>query len=87
MVAVFVKCTQVGGLLSCFILYSAFTHFFPASVLKENSVLTELRLESCGLSTEGTAQLAEVLKGIPSLSVLDLSFNAVGVETAKHLGI
>ena len=58
-----------------------------ASGLKENAVLMELILESCGLSTEGTTQLAEVLKGIPSLSVLDLSFNDVGVETAEHLGI
>ena len=47
----------------------------------------ELRLESCGLSKEGTTQLAEVLKSIPSLSVLDLSFNDVGAETADHLGI
>lgn len=48
--------------------------------------MKELRLESCGLSTEGTTRLAKVLKGIPSLGVLDLSFNEVGVETAEHLG-
>ena len=61
-------------------------NIFPACGLKENSILTELRLESCGLSKEGTTQLAEVLKSIPSLSVLDLSFNDVGAETADHLG-
>ena len=62
-------------------------NYFSASSLKDNSVLTELRLESCGLTIEGTTQLAEVLKSIPSLSVLDLSFNDVGADTAEHLGI
>ena len=58
----------------------------PAYSLKVNSNLTELRLEKCGLNANDTAQLADILKDIPSLCVLDLSFNHVGTEAAKHLG-
>ena len=60
--------------------------FSPAHSLKANSTLTELRLENCGLKANDTAQLANVLKDISSLHVLNLSFNDVRTEGAEHLG-
>lgn len=55
--------------------------FFPtAHSLKANSNLTELRLVNCNLSGNDFDGLADVLKDISSLSVLDLSFNYVGTE-------
>ena len=58
----------------------------PALTLKANSSLTELRLENCGLNLNDTARVAAALKDIPSLCVLDLSFNHIGREAAKQLG-
>ena len=48
--------------------------------------MTSLKLEKCQLNCSDTAQLAAVLKNIPSLSVLDLSFNHIGTEAAEQLG-
>ena len=60
---------------------------FPASSLQSNHVLTELRLEGCGMNEEGTAELTGILQSIPSLRVLDLSLNDVGTEAATNLGM
>ena len=60
--------------------------YSPVQSLRANSNLTELRLEKCGLDANDTAQLADVLKDIPSLCVLDLSFNHVNTKGAEHLG-
>ena len=57
-----------------------------ASALRRNTVLTELRLSSCGIDAEGTAQLADVLCGIATLRILDLSENSVDTKGARHLG-
>ena len=57
-----------------------------ASALRGNTVLTELILERCDIDAEGTAQLADVLCGITTLRVLDLSDNTVGTQGARHLG-
>lgn len=60
--------------------------FYPAYSLKISVILTELTLRQCGLHAYETAQLTAVLKDIPSLCMLDLSFNHVGTEAAEHLG-
>ena len=57
-----------------------------ASALRGNTVLTELRLHGCHIEAEGTAQLADVLCGITTLRVLDLTMNTVGTQGARHLG-
>ena len=57
-----------------------------ASALRGNTVLTELRLGCCHIDAEGIAQLADVLCGITTLRELDLSFNTVGTQGARHLG-
>ena len=57
-----------------------------ASALRGNTVLTELRLEGCRIDAERTAQLADVLCGITTLRVLNLSHNTVDTQGARHLG-
>ena len=57
-----------------------------ASVLRGNTVLTELNLGYCDINAEGTLQLAEALCGITTLRVLDLSLNTVDTQGARHLG-
>ena len=57
-----------------------------ASALRGNTVLTELRLEGCGIDAEGTSHLAQALCDITTLRVLDLSENSVGSQGARHLG-
>ena len=57
-----------------------------APALRGNTVLTELRLTGCYIDAEGTAQLADVLCGITTLRVLDLDYNTVGTQGARHLG-
>ena len=57
-----------------------------ASALRENTVLTKLRLRGCGIDAEGTSKLAEALLNIKTLSELDLSANTVNSEAARHLG-
>ena len=56
------------------------------SALRGNTVLTELRLEHCGIDAEETSHLAEALYGITTLRVLDLRRNTVDFEGARHLG-
>ena len=60
----------------------------PATVsaLRGNTVLTELRLESCGIGAEGTSHLAQALCDITTLRVLWLNDNTVGSQGARHLG-
>ena len=57
-----------------------------ASALRGNTVLTELSLVRCHIDAEGTAQLADVLCGIITLRVLNLTWNTVGTQGARHLG-
>ena len=57
-----------------------------ASALRENTVLTELRLGGCGIDAEGTSHLAQALCDITTLRVLNLSYNTVGSQGARHLG-
>ena len=57
-----------------------------ASALRGNTVLTELTLGHCRIDAEGTTQLADVLCGINTLRVLNLSWNTVGTQGARHLG-
>ena len=58
-----------------------------ASALRGNTVLTELRLEACHIDEEGTAQLADVLCGITTLREVNLSWNTVGTQGARYLGM
>ena len=61
----------------------------PATVsaLRGNTVLTELRLERCGIDAEGTSHLVQALCDITTLRVLDLTGNStVGSQGARHLG-
>ena len=57
-----------------------------ASALRGNTVLTELKLEDCDIDAEGTTQLADVLCGITTLRVLNLSYNTVDTQGAIYLG-
>ena len=57
-----------------------------ASALRENTGLTELILEYCGIDAEGISQLAQALHVNTTLRVLDLSENTVDSESAEHLG-
>ena len=57
-----------------------------ASALRGNTVLTELDLSGCHINAEGTSQLAEALCGITTLRVLNLNFNTVDRQGARHLG-
>ena len=57
-----------------------------ASALRGNTVLTELDLWDCGIDAEGTSQLAEALCGITTLRVLNLTWNTVDTQGARHLG-
>ena len=57
-----------------------------ASALRGNTVLTELRLESCHIDAEGISHLAQALCDITTLRVLDFSGNSVDSLGARHLG-
>ena len=57
-----------------------------ASVLKESTVLTKLKLRCCDIDAEGTSELTEALSGIKTLSELDLSWNTVNSQGAGYLG-
>ena len=54
--------------------------------MERSTVLTELRLENCGLDGEGIESIAKVLNNVATLKVLDLSFNVIDSAGAKHLG-
>ena len=54
-----------------------------ASSLRNNTVLTELRLVCCGIDDMRASQLAETLSCI---KMLDLSLNIVNLQCARHLG-
>ena len=60
----------------------------PATVsaLRRNTVLTKLRLSDCGIDAEGTSHLAQALCGITTLRALNLSWNTVDSQCARHLG-
>ena len=60
----------------------------PATVsaLRENTGLTELRLEYCHIDAEGISDLAQALRVSTTLRVLDLSVNIVDSQGAAHLG-
>ena len=57
-----------------------------ASALRENTVLTELRLRRCHIDAEGLSHLAQALCVNTTLSVLSLSENTVDSQGAGHLG-
>ena len=57
-----------------------------AFALRGNTVLTELRLGYCHIDAEGTSHLAQELCDITTLRVLELSYNTVGSQGARHLG-
>jgi len=57
-----------------------------ASALRGNTVLTELRLEHCGIDAEGTSHLVQALCDIKTLRELDLRRNTVNSQSARHLG-
>ena len=66
-----------------------------ASAMRGNTVLTELRLEHCGIDAEGISHLAQalrvnttlrVLDFNTTLKVLDLTVNTIDSKGAEHLG-
>ena len=57
-----------------------------ASALRENTVLSELRLVKCDIDTEGISHLAQALCVNTTLRVLNLSWNTVDSQGAEHLG-
>ena len=57
-----------------------------ASALRENTGLTELRLEDCHIDAEGISHLEQALHVNTSLRVLNFRWNTVGSQVAEHLG-
>ena len=57
-----------------------------ASALRENTGLTELKLEYCHTDTEVISHLAQALRVNTTLRVLDLSSNTIDSQGAEHLG-
>ena len=57
-----------------------------ASAMRGNTVLSELRLEHCGIDAEGISHLAQALCVNTTLRVLDLGGNTVYSQGAEHLG-
>ena len=57
-----------------------------ASALRENTVLSELRLVNCVIDAEGISHLAQTLRVNTTLRVLNLSWNTVDSQGAEHLG-
>ena len=57
-----------------------------ASALRENTGLTELRLEDCHIDAEGTSHLVQALRVNTTLRVLNLRGNTVDSQGAEHLG-
>ena len=57
-----------------------------ASALRGNTGLTKLSLVECHIDAEGLSHLAQALCDITTLRVLNLSYNTVGSQGARHLG-
>ena len=57
-----------------------------ASALKENTGLTELKLQNCRIDTEVISHLAQALHVNTTLRVLDLTVNTIDSKGAEHLG-
>ena len=57
-----------------------------ATALRGNSGLTDLMLENCGIDGTVMSHLLEVIASQPALRVLDLGWNKLGTEGARHLG-
>ena len=57
-----------------------------ASALRENTGLTKLKLQDCGIDAKGISHLEQALRVNTTLTVLDLSFNPVDSQGAEHLG-
>ena len=72
-------CTVSSGIMCCLFLHTA-------SALKVNTQLTELNLEGCYLAAEGMSLVIQSLCSTSSLRVLNLSFNTVDSQGARHLG-
>ncbi len=62
---------------------------FPlsASLLAKNVDISELIMGGCTFGTHGMDHLAQCLKELSSLKVLDLSQDKIGSLGAMHLGI
>ena len=56
------------------------------TALRGNSGLTDLMLVDCGIDSTALSHLCEVFANLPALSVLNLSWNKLGTEGARHLG-
>ncbi len=69
-------------------LVSDFAMCFPlsASLLATNMDISELIMRGCTFDTHGMDHLAQCLKELSSLKVLDLSQNKIGSLGAMHLG-
>ena len=57
---------------------------YPATALKHNTTLSELRLEECGLEDEAICELCGGLKWC-KLKTLNLRYNPFGEQGAKSL--
>ncbi len=54
--------------------------------MKANATVSVLKLRDCNIDTEGTLQLAEVLRLVNDLTTVDLSFNAFDINGIRVLG-
>ena len=56
-----------------------------ADILKNNAVITQLELSSCGIDDDGGALIAEALLHNSRLNTLSMEFNNCGIRTATAL--
>ena len=75
-----------GDFTATFIMTVVLCPATTASVLKGNTVLTELKLRGCHIDAEGIFHLEQALRDNTTLRVLDLSNNTVDSQGAEHLG-
>ena len=70
--------------IKCYLLYDFITIGYPATAIKHNTTLSELRLWRCGLEDEAICELCGGLKWC-RLKTLDLGGNPFGEQRAKSL--
>ena len=70
--------------IKCYLLYDFITIGYPATAIKHNTTLSELRLRGCGLEDDAICELCGGLKWC-RLKTLGLQFNGFGDQGAKSL--
>ena len=63
-----------------------FCFSYPASAIRGNSSISELRLQGCRIDEAGTEQILQALTVPTNLRILDMSWNSISPEGARLLG-